>query len=263
MATRRQSVFSGTMKFGLLTVPVKFYKPHFDTEEAPSSHFEHNCGRTVVVDDEPLHIEGNSGQPIQRPWYCPACQKNVEYAELLKVYDNGAVLTKEVAKSARIDDKEFIIKEFVPAADVDSMHLAGDVYFIEIGDKAGVDGYSAFAQAMLKSGKVGIASWTSRGVDKVVVVRPYKKGLVAQVLNYGNLQDAPDYGTIDMSESDEVAMLSMIMDKKTVAFEPSKYKSEYVANLRKLTGENVDEVAVVAPAPKKSSLAEMLAAMAA
>jgi non-homologous end joining protein Ku len=55
-------------------------------------------------------------------------------------------------------------------------------------------------------------------------------------------------------------MLSMIIDKRTVTFDPSKYRSEYVANMRKLTGESINEVAVVAPA--KSTLVEMLAAMA-
>lgn len=246
MATRRTSVFSGTMKFGILTVPVKMFKPHFDEEKAPASHLEHNCG---------CH------KPITRPWSCPDCGP-VEYKDLVKVFEGGQVLTQEQVKSARIDDKEFVIEEFVDAAEVDPMHMAGDVYFIEVDGTAAIEAYSVFAQALKAQGKVAIASWTSRGTDKVLVVRPYRDGLVGQVLNYGNLLDAPTYGTVE-SSPDMVEMLGSIMAKKTVAFEPSKYKSEYVSNLRSMLGEAPTQIEAVPAAPKKSSLADMLAMMAA
>jgi DNA end-binding protein Ku len=188
----------------------------------------------------------------------------VPYAELVKVFDNGAVLTQSECKSARIDEKEFIVKEFVAADDVDAMHLGGDVYFIEVADAAAVDAYSAFAHALVKSGRVAVASWTSRGVDRIVIVRPYRKGLVAQALNFGSLMDAPDYGTYSVdSLADEVEMLSMIMGKKTVAFEPSKYKSEYVANLRQLVCDAPAEVVEIPSFFLKPSLVETLAVMAA
>lgn len=264
MATRRTSVFSGMMQFGILTVPVKMYKPHFDEEEnkAPASHLEHNCGKNVVIDDEPMHLPGACGSPITRPWFCPACSSDAEYKDLVKVYENGAVLTQEEAKGARISDKEFVIEEFVNADEVDPMHMAADLYFIEVDGNAAVEAYSVFAQALKSQGKVAVASWTSRGTDKVLIVRPYRDGLVGQVLNYGNLLDAPTYNTVE-SSPDMVAMLGSIMTKKTVSFEPSKYKSEYVANLRQLVGDAPAPVAAAPAAPKKSSLADMLAMMAA
>lgn len=249
---RKQAVFTGTMNFGIITVPVKFYKPHFDAEVAPSFHMEHNCGENHTA----------CGQGIQRPWHCPACSQTVQYNELLKVSDSGTALTQAEVKSARIPDKEFIIEEFVDANEVDPMHLGGDIYFVEMDGNVGVDAYSVMVLTLRHTNKVAIASWTSRGVDKMVVIRPYRDGLVVQVLNYGNLLDAPDYGTrFNEDIVDMARMMEKMVAKKTVSFTPSKYKSEYVANLRAMTESCDKPVTQVECKPKASGLAAMLAAM--
>lgn len=257
---RKQAVFTGVMKFGMIAVPVKFYKPHFEADEAPSFHMEHNCGYRVEDDKIVTHLP--SGVGIKRPWFCPCCNKMVPYDELLSVADNGVALTRSEVKGAKIDEKEFIIEEFVDASEVDPMHLGGDIYFIEMDGNSGVDAYSVMTLTLRHTNKVGIATWTSRGSDKVVVVRPYREGLVVQVLNYGNLQNAPDYGTrFNDDVVDMARMMTKMVEKRTVKFEPSKYKSEYVSNLRALVNKECDQPVAQVKCKKTSSLREMLAAM--
>lgn len=261
---RRQAAFTGTLKFGVLTIPVKLYKPHFDEEVLPQSHLEHNCGKQVrELDGETTEVAGYaSGKPIKQKWFCEACDSIVEYGHLVKVYDNGAVLTQTEAKSAKIPAKEFSIQEFVKSEDVDPMNLVEDLYFIEVDGKEALEAYSVLTYALKQSDRVGIAYYASRGTDKMLVVRPYRDGLIAQVLRCGNLLDAPSYGTTFGAEVVDMAgMLQTFIERKTVTFEPSKYKSTYVSNVRALMEPCTDAVVPVACEPKKSVLAELLAEM--
>lgn len=249
---RKQSVFTGTMKFGILTIPVKLYKPHFDEETLPSAHLEHS------------HDGKPCGQGVQRPWYCPACESNVEYGTLLKVYDNGAVLTQAQVASAKIPEKEFTIEEFVKAEEVDAMNLEGELYYIEVDGKEALEAYSVLTFALKQSERVAIAYYAARGTDRMVVVRPWRDGLVMQFLKCANLNDAPTYGTTFSAEVIETAtFLTKLIEKKTVTFEPNKYKSQHVENMRALLEKPCEAPAVaVACKPKAASLADMLKMMA-
>lgn len=263
---RRTSAFTGTLKFGILTIPVKLYKPHFDTEVIPESHLEHTCGKKVLeLDGEPTETTGHaSGTKIQQKWFCACCDSIVDYGTLVKVFDNGVALTREQVNAAKIPDKELTIEEFVPAADVDAMNLGDMMYFVEVDGKEALEAYSVLTFALKQAEKVAIAYWASRGTDKMVVIRPFRDGLVLQTIQCGNLLDAPTYGTTFSAEVVEMAgMFTAMIEKKTVAFEPSKYKSQHVANVRALLNPPCDVPVAPAPCkPKASSLAEMLKLMA-
>jgi non-homologous end joining protein Ku len=262
---RRQSVFSGTLKFGIITIPVKLYKPHFDEEALPSSHLEHNCGTKVLeLDGQPETTTGHAcGKPVQRPWFCPACESTVEFGTLVKVFDNGVALTQAQVASAKVPEKELSIQEFVRADELDPMNLVEDAYYIEVDGKEALEAYSVLTFALKQSERVAIAYYAQRGTDKMVVIRPYRDGLVLQVLKSANLKDVPSFGTTFGADVVETAtFLTKMIEKKTVAFEPSKYKSQHVENLRALLNPPCD---APVPAPKpckaKMSLAEMLKAM--
>ena len=245
---RRQSVFTGTMKFGMLTIPVKLYKPHFDEEVVPVSHLHHNCG---------------TDKPVNQRWWCPACEALVDYSSLVKKFEGGTSLTRDQINTAKIPEKEFTIQEFVRAESVDPMNLDGDTYFIEVDGQEALEAYSVLTFALRQSERVGIAYWASRGRDKMVVIRPYRDGLVAQVLRCANITDVPSYGTTFGAEVVETAtFLVKMIERKTVEFKPSGYKSQYVENVRNLLAPKSECSVPVEPAPKcRSSLADLLRAM--
>ena len=261
---RKQAVFSGTMKYSLLTIPVKLYKPHFDEEVVPGSHLEHSCGKKVLeLDGVPTETSGHAcGKPVNQKWFCSACDSIVEYGTLVKVFDGGQSLTQSEVKSAKIPEKEFTIQEFVKAEDVDPMFLQGDMYFIEVDGKEALEAYSVLVYALKQSDRVGVAYYAARGTDKMMVVRPSRDGLIAQVLKCGNLVDTPSYGTtFSANVVDMAQMLQGMIERQTVALEPSKYKSTYVQNVRALLNPCDAPVVPVACEPKKSALADLLAAM--
>jgi non-homologous end joining protein Ku len=71
------------------------------------------------------------------------------------------------------------------------IHTATDPVYFEnthyLGpDKGGEKPYRLLADAMAKSGRVAIAEIVSRGKEQLVLIRPYRKGLVLHTMYYGN-----------------------------------------------------------------------------
>jgi hypothetical protein len=63
-----------------------------------------------------------------------------------------------------------------PARSVDPVYFENTHYLGA--DKSGEKPYRLLAEAMAKSGRVAIAELVSRGKEQLVLIRPYRKGLV-------------------------------------------------------------------------------------
>jgi len=182
---------------------------------------------------------------------------------LVKVFDNGVAITHSDVAAAKIPEKELTIREFVKAEEVDAINLRGEVYYIEVDGKEALEAYSVLTYSLKQSDRVAVAYHSSRGTDKMVVIRPFRDGLVLQYMTCGNITDVPSYGTTFSAQVVEMAtFFQKMIEKQTVAFEPSKYKSQYVENMRELMNPTTDDAPVVTPKPKVSNLAEMLKLMA-
>ncbi len=68
------------------------------------------------------------------------------------------------------------LKGVYPARSVDPVYFENTHYLGA--DKSGEKPYRLLAEAMAKSGRVAIAELVSRGKEQLVLIRPYRKGLV-------------------------------------------------------------------------------------
>ena len=72
----------------------------------------------------------------------------------------------------------------------DALSLAHPVYFENThylsADKGDEKPYRLLADAMAKSGRVAIAELVSRGKEQLVLIRPYRKGLMLHTMYYGD-----------------------------------------------------------------------------
>jgi len=224
------TVWKGQLEFGLVGCPVKMSKVHRDVEEAPDSHLAHK----------------QCGTKIGRPWHCSKCKREVEWADLVKVFDdedgNGATeLTQDEFKEARIDEKKLVIESFVLKAELDPVYLSGAAYWIHLdsGKKngnAGLFAWSALVQNMIDMGVVAMASWATRGKDHVVILRPYIGGkgrtLIAQVMEYGEVIETDCFDLQDVSATTEADLLAQLIQQQCDGFDASKYESDYAKKLR-------------------------------
>jgi len=160
---------TATISFGLVAIPVRL----FTTSESGSQisfNWLHGCGSRV-----------------KQQYYCPKDERVVARDELVKGYEfakgHYVQFSPEELKSLEEAGSETIdIAEFLPLVQVDPLYFEKTYYLGP--DKGGDKPYRLLAEAMRKTGRAAIASWSARGKQYLVLIRPFEDGLVLQQLRY-------------------------------------------------------------------------------
>lgn len=236
-----RAIGSGTISFGLVSIPFKVYTA------ASSQNLSFNL----------LHKKC-SGR-MKQQYKCPVDDAIVERTEMVKGYefakDQYVTFTEEELKkleSAKIDSLE--ITEFVPEATVDLINVEKNFY---IGpDKGGDKAFQLLAQAMKRMNKIAVGRYWTRGRQQVVLIRPYKNGLVMQYIYYANevrsydeigAGAAPAFKDIELDMADK-----LITQLSSPAFKAEKYRDEYQDRVRDAVDQKIAglEVTFAEEAPK-------------
>jgi len=162
---------TATISFGLVAIPVKL----FTTAESGSQisfNWLHTCGSRV-----------------KQQYFCPKDERSVGRDELVKGYEFAkgqyVKFTPEELKAMEEAGSETIdIAEFLPIAKVDPLFYEKTYYLGP--DKGGDKPYRLLAEAMKQTGRAAIASWSARGKQYLVLIRPFEDGLVLQQLHYAD-----------------------------------------------------------------------------
>jgi DNA end-binding protein Ku len=110
---------------------------------------------------------------------------------------------------------------------------------------------------MSKSGRVAIAELVSRGKEQLVLIRPYKKGLVLHTMYYAN--EVRDFGqvpkgdTVNLSKQELELGVGLIDKLSAEEFHPENYKDEYRIRVLAMLDEKSKgkEVTIAAPPPER------------
>ena len=150
------SIGSGTISFGLVSIPVKMYT-------ATSSG---------GVSFNMLHAK--CGSRLRQQMLCPTCNVVVDRADTVRGYEFAKDQYVRVAdqelktlegEASRVID----INEFVPLEKVDPIYFERTYYLGP--DKGGEKAYRLLADAMAKSGRVALAKFVMRGKESLVLIR--------------------------------------------------------------------------------------------
>jgi DNA end-binding protein Ku len=91
--------------------------------------------------------------------------------------------------------------------------------------------YRLLADALAKSKRAAIAQLVSRGKEELVLIRPYKNGLIMHSLYYAN--EVRDFGQIPkgdnvkLSDSELTLGANLIEQMSEDEFKPEKFEDEY------------------------------------
>src|SRR5438105_11883768 len=169
MAAR--SIGSGTISFGLVSIPIKL----FTATSAKSVSFNmlhKTCGsrlkQQLVCSTEGVVVERTD------------TVKGFEYARDQYVKFGEEEL--KALEAARTDTLELV--EFVPASTVDFIYIEKTYYLGP--DKGGDRAYRLLAESLERAGRLAVGRFATRGKDNLVIVRPYKKGLVLHECYYAD-----------------------------------------------------------------------------
>jgi len=241
MAARATS--SGTISFGLVSIPVKFYTAAA-SEQASFNMLHKKCGGRV-----------------KQQYICPTDNNEVvERTDMMKGYEYArgqyVTFTEEELKALEAERSNSIeIAEFVPLASVDFVSVEKTYYLGP--DKGGDKAYRLLSESMTKKDMVAVGRWASRGKEQLVLIRPYgKDGIILHQLYYATevrAFDEIDTGaTFKFSDKERDLAEKLIEQLSSDSFEPEKYSDSYSERVEAAVQQKVEgkEITVAPEAPK-------------
>jgi DNA end-binding protein Ku len=208
-----RAIGSGTISFGLVSIPVKLY-----TSASPQKvqfHLLHKkCGGRMK--QQYLCATDNEVVPREE------MVKGYEYARSQLVQFSDEELEQlESERTGSID-----IVEFVPSDSVDLVEVEKSYYLGP--DKGGDKAYQLLGEAMERRGHAAVGRWAARGKEQLVLVCPYRDGLILHQMFYANevraFSDVPMPDTDEIKEPELALAVRLIEQIAVAAFEPVKYK---------------------------------------
>jgi len=230
-----KSIWSGSISFGLVNIPVKLYSAHAAGED---------------IDFDMLHKKDLS--PIRYARFCQKENDEVPYTEIVKGVDTGdgnyvVVDQSDFEKALPKRTKSIEIINFCDLSDVDPIYYEKP-YYLE-SDKADKP-YLLLFKALEETKKVGIAKYVLRSKDHLVMLRPYKGILLLNQLRFD--EEIADLSrlrypiTQNITER-EIALAKKLVQELSTKFVPSDYKNTFVAEMKeiikaKIEGKEIQKV---------------------
>jgi DNA end-binding protein Ku len=257
-----RAIWSGSISFGLLNVPVKLYSA--------------TSKQTVRFKE----LREGDGSRIRHKRVAEEDGKEVPYEKIVKGYeispDQYVVLTREELEE--LDPKKtraIEIQDFVDLDEIDPIYFDQPYY---LGPDAGAEkAYSLLVKAMEEERKVAIARFVLRNKEHLAAIRPMDGVLTMATMRFADEVVKPDDldGVLPDDEvkidKREVEMAKKLIDSLAADFEADKYRDEYREELldlieRKAKGEDVVVQHSEEPTPTKApdlmaALEESLAAV--
>jgi len=249
-----RSIGTATISFGLVSIPTKLYTT---TETSGDIHFN--------------MLHDADGARLKQQYVCTACGEVVDREHTAKGYEyvkgQYVVLTGDELKALdAVATQTIALEEFVPASAVDPLYVEKSYYLGP--DKGGERAYRLIRDAMLETSLVGVASYSARGKQYIVCLRPFAEGLIIHQLRYA--QEVKPWAEVPMPELPESKPAEISLAKQIIqqiaatTFTPDKYKDEVTERMRELINKKVEgqeiTVAPEAPAGKVIDLMEALKA---
>ena len=236
-----RSISTATISFGLVSIPTKLYTTN---EAAGDIHFN--------------MLHDADGARLKQQYICTQCNEIVDREHTVKGYEHAkgqyVVFSNEELKALdAVATGAIAIEEFVPGAAVDPVWVDKSYY---IGpDKGGERAYRLLHDAMLDTGLVGVASYSARGKQYIVALRPFQNGLIMHQLRYA--EEVKPWAEVPMPDLPELKPAELGLAKQIIqqiaheTFDPNQYKDEVQTRMRELIARKVEgqEITVVAEAP--------------
>jgi DNA end-binding protein Ku len=214
--------WSGTISFGLISVPVQLF---------PATR---RLGVALRMLDE-------DGTPLKRRYLCPAHDRIVEADEIVRGYelDTGehVIVTDEELEAAEPKkSREIDLQRFVALSAVPPLHFERAYFLTPSGDTT--KAYRLLAEVMEATDRAGIASFVMRGKEYLVAILAEEGILRAETLRFADeIRDPSAAGLDEEGEADEeaVARLSAAIEAlESDALDPREMENDHPDRVRAL-----------------------------
>jgi DNA end-binding protein Ku len=243
-----RAIWSGTISFGLLNVPVKLYSA---------------VSRKTIRFNE---LRESDGARVRHKRVAEGTDDEVSYDEIVKGYeltkDRYVTFTRdELAELDPAKTRTIEIQDFVDIGDIDPIYFESPYY---LGPAEGAEkAYSLLAKAMESSGKAAIARFVLRNREHLAAIRASDGVLTMTTMRFADEVVSPEElddvlpQEAPKAQKKEVDMAQKLIDSLTSDFDPSQYRDEYREELlsmieRKAEGKELVTAANEEPEPTKA-----------
>ena len=208
-----RSLWSGTISFGLVSVPVSMFAATSSKEL--KFHFVHKddlapIGYDKVRKDTGEHVDPEDivrGFEVSKGQYVPLEDEDLDRLDI------------ELTKTIDICD-------FVDLEEIDPIYYRKAYYLLP--EDGAEKPYLLLVRALDETGKVGIAKVVIRNKQHLAALRPYENVLVLETMYYADEVRKPEQvnGKVDLRKP-EVEMAKSLVENLSEPFKPEKYDDTY------------------------------------
>ncbi|WP_241154427.1 Ku protein [Staphylospora marina] len=244
-------MWKGSISFGLVNIPVKMYAA---TEEK-DVRFRY------------LHRECRT--PVKNVRMCPNCDRQVPWGEVVRgyEYEEGRFVVLEDedwAALAPANNKAIEIIDFVELKEIDPVYF-NKTYYLGAQD-ANNKAYALLREALIRTGKIGVARITIRSKEQLAVVRVYGDCLVMETIFYPDevrdVKQVPFVPETHELNEKELTMAVQLIEQLSVPFDPAAYRDEYRNAVEDVLRKKIsDEKVVEAPVRKTENVVDLMEAL--
>ncbi|MFT3862973.1 MAG: Ku protein [Solirubrobacterales bacterium] len=249
-----RAIWSGSISFGLLNVPVRMYSAV--------------ARRNIALRE----IRASDSSRIKHRRVAEGTDEEVPYDEIIKAYEltpgEYVPLTKaEMEALAPEKTRAIEVQDFVDLDEIDPIYFDSPYY---LGPADGAEkAYSLLAKAMQASGKVAISHFVLRNKENLAAIRSDGKVLTLTTMRFADevvpaaeLDILPEKASKPAKREQEMA--ERLIESLSTKFDPSAYKDEYREQLlslieRKAEGKEV--VVAEAESPQATKAPDLMAAL--
>jgi DNA end-binding protein Ku len=233
-----RAIWSGSISFGLVNIPVKLYS----AVSRKTVHFNQLDARTNArIKQKRVSAEDGAEVP---------------YEQIVKGYElaggSYVVITDdELAALDPVAVRTIDIDEFVDLVDIDPLFYDSAYYLAP--DKSSKP-YALLAKAMEDTGKVGIAHFVMRTKQYLAAIRPKDGRLLLSTMVYADevndpleISEIADLEQVELPEK-ELAMAHQLIESLSTDFEVEKFHDTYREAVLELIEKKASGEEVIAPA---------------
>lgn len=229
-----RSIWSGSIAFGLINIPVKVFSA------IKESNIEMNMlDKSDHSNIKFKRVNENTG-------------KEVTYADIVKGYkleDRYVVVEDSDFEAAAAEkNKTIAIMNFVDEKEIDTIYYE-QPYYLEP-DKGAVKAYALLRDALQTSGKVGLGTIVLRNKESLAILKSYKNVIVLNRIRFQEeIRNTNELKLPPLSEmkTKEMDMAIKLVEQLTEKFDISNYKDNYSAKLLEIIKNKAKGKKQVAP----------------
>jgi DNA end-binding protein Ku len=227
-------IWTGTLSFGLLNIPVSLMTGERQSEDIHFRMLDQRNRKPVKYE----RVNAETGEEV--PW-----------KDIVKAYEyekgHYVVIDPDDIKEASPSGRETVeVEAFVDADEIDPRYF--EKPYVLVPGKKAEKGYVLLRETLEKLGKVGIAKVVLRTREYLCAVRPQGDALVLLLMRFPKeLIDVDEYALPSGKATDyrisarELDMAKELISAMGAKFDPEQYKDEFTTRLRAVINRRIKE----------------------